>query len=97
MTRKAESWTGRHGSRFKTQSSPLPRSEYGWEIVVEFCECIVPVSGVNTSTKQFAYRNVTEHRARRNGMLKSHAVRVISAEPLTQEQFERAYGLRQRM
>ena len=53
---------------------------YGFEIVVEFCEFMVPASGINTTTERFGYRGVTEGRARRKGMLKAHAVRIVSVE-----------------
>ena len=65
---------------------------YGWEVTVRFH----PASGKATQT--FHYRGCTERDARLKGMLKGNAQAIEKIEPVhTQEQWERAYGIPQRM
>ncbi len=58
---------------------------YGWDVTVRFgpprlCE------------ETFHWRGCSAAAARRKGMLKSHAVEIIAVEPVSEEEWIRAYG-----
>ena len=60
---------------------------FGWEVTVEFS----PQSG--KAPRMFHYRGCGAAAARRKGLLKRHAFQVTSVEPVTEEQWIRAYGI----
>lgn len=57
---------------------------FGWEVTVEF---------FNGDQKQFHWSGVTEGGARRNGMLKTCAKRIVKVEPFTEENWVNAFGI----
>ena len=57
---------------------------FGWEVTVQF---------QNFTTVQFHWRGVTEGGARRKGMLKPLAVRILKVEPVDEVSWIRAYGI----
>ena len=80
-------WHGRRrciGLEGRTYEPARKFKAFGWEIEVEFRQ---------GHTKSFHYRGCTEGGARRKGMLKTHAMRIVACEPITEEQWVKAYGL----
>lgn len=63
-----------------------PEKPFGYDIEVEFaCNSGKPVQ---------AYHFVgSESQVRRKGMMKKHAVRILSVKPLTRSQYVNTYGL----
>ncbi len=58
---------------------------YGWEVTVRF--------GLPLCCEQtYHWRGCSEAAARRKGMLKSRAEQIVAIEPVTEEQWIRAYG-----
>ena len=75
----------------KTCSFPCPDYEpirrfkaFGWEVTVEF---------LDGHQERFHWRGITEGGARRKGMLRSLARRIVLVSPVTGEQWERAFGI----
>ena len=58
---------------------------YGWDVTVRFH---MPINGERT----YHWRGCTAAAARRKGMLKSHAAEIVAIEPITENQWIRAYG-----
>lgn len=56
---------------------------FGWTVTVEFRDF---------TTREFHWCGCRETDAKRKGMLKSCARRIVACEPVTQEQWFRAYG-----
>jgi len=57
---------------------------FGWEVIVEFFDY---------HQETFHWRGCTENGARRKGMLKTCASKIIKVIPVTEEQWLRSYGL----
>lgn len=59
---------------------------FGWEVTVRFAP------GSRKPDATFHWHGLTEAAARRKGMLKTNASEILSVEPVTEEQWIRAYG-----
>lgn len=57
---------------------------FGWEVTVEFQD---------GHQERYHWRGITEGGARRKGMLKSLARRIVQISPVSEEQWERAFGI----
>jgi hypothetical protein len=60
---------------------------FAWDVDVEFD----PRSGKKIET--FHWRGCSENAAKRKGMLKDHALRILEIRPLSEDVWRRAYGL----
>ncbi len=58
---------------------------YGWLVTVQF-------GPPGYHTRQYHWRGCTENGARRKGMLITCAQKIISVEPVTEQEWIRAYG-----
>jgi hypothetical protein len=75
----------------------LTPKPYGHEVDVEFCDRMLYIPGSSMNTvKTYAYRG-SASRARSAVRIKTHYRAILEIRPLTQEVFERTYGLNQRM
>ena len=62
-----------------------PQKVVGWEITVQFY--------FNSGKPEQAFHWIgTEAACRRKGMLKSNAEKIVKADPITAEEWLRAYG-----
>lgn len=69
---------------------------YGFQVVCQLAEKGAKKAG--NAVWIFGYRNTTESGARRSALLRKTVAAVLKVEPVqTQAEFERAYGIPQRM
>ncbi len=73
---------GRRCDRYKPARA---HKAYGWDVTVRM---VRPIN----SQKTYHWRGCSENAARRKGMLKAGAVEIVSVEPLSEDQWIRAYG-----
>lgn len=70
------------GKQDKAKAKP-----FGWEVTVEFHP------STRKPAETFHWRGCTERTARLKGMLKPHATRIISVEPVDEKTWIAVYGI----
>jgi hypothetical protein len=64
----------------------MTEKAFGWEVTVRFH------LGSGKKDQTFHYRGVSMRKAFRRGIMKTNAVLVLSVDPVTKDQWLRAYG-----